>query len=536
MRDDSAHSGSIQPFTGRDLPWLLAAQAARRTAHPFLIYCPREGAVQRWTYGAFADVVSRLAGGLAALGIGKGEPVLIHMDNCIEFLLAWHACARLGALAVTTSTRSSADELGWMISHSGAATVISEPRFADMVRAAAPHVGRLILTATDAGEAEPRPRADAALAFEAVAAGDGALAPLRPPEPMLANSVQYTSGTTARPKGVVWTHANALWGARACATALQLEPSDIGHTCLPLFHTNALCYSHLATLWAGATLVFQPRFSASRYWSCVADNGCTWGVQIPFIVNVLRDRPVPAHNVHWWGLGAIDPPAFPEPLGIPQMGWYGMTETVGHPIVSNRQLPGRIGSMGTVAPGYEIEVRGDDGKPVPFGQSGMMWIKGVPGVSLFQCYLNNPEATAAAFDADGWFETGDRVTPHADGHIMFDGRARDMLRVGGENVAESEIERVLLATGLAVEAAVVGKRHPMLDEVPVAFVIPTASAGDPREALLTACRERLSAFKVPHDIRLVTELPRVTLGKIDKKQLRYDVPRQHLWHRFEVVN
>lgn len=512
--------GPIHMFTGQDLPHLLEARARDRADHPFLIYAPPEGPAQSWTYRGFRDAVAALAGGLAEQGVGRGDFVVIHMDNCIEFLLAWHACSRLGAVAVTTNTRSSEDELAYFISHCGARFAITQPSLAGLVWAAGPELAWLCVTETDCAMPAATPRPAEALAFEALAAGDPTKAPLRGAEPLLANSVQYTSGTTSRPKGVVWTHANALWGARLGALSSQVVPGDIGHTCLPLYHTNALSYSHLATLWAGATLVFQQRFSASRYWPCVTEHGCTWGVQIPFMLKALMALPVPDNRLQRWGLGAIDPPAVIRKFGIPVLGWFGMTETVSLPLISTWNLPGKVGSMGQVNPGYEIEVRREDGSHVSIGESGILWIKGVRGLSLFLEYLNNPDATAEAFDEQGWFRTGDRVTPYADGSVVFDGRDRDMLRVGAENVAESEIERVVMATGLVIEVAVVGKPHQMLDEVPVAFVIPNDGAPDPGPQLLEACRARLASFKVPDEVIVVEEFPRVTLGKIDKKELR----------------
>jgi crotonobetaine/carnitine-CoA ligase len=304
-------------------------------------------------------------------------------------------------------------------------------------------------------------------------------------------------------------------GAFAC----QVGPEDVGHACLPLYHTNALSYSHLSTLWAGSTLVFQRRFSASRFWDCVTQHGCTWGIQIPFTLKALMTMPAPANRFRLWGLGGVDPPAVVRHFGIPCLGWFGMTETVSLPLVSTPNLKSRLGSMGTPTPGYEIEVRTEAGEPVGFGQTGHLWIRGVRGLSLFQEYLNDPEATAAAFDAHGWFRTGDRVSLHPTG-VVFEGRDRDMLRVGAENVAESEIERVLLATGLVTEVAVVGKPHPMLDETPIAFIIPADGTNDPRPALAAACAEKLARFKRPQTLVLVEDLPRVTLGKIDKKALR----------------
>lgn len=513
--------GLLHPFTGHDLPWLLEARATTRGDHPFLIFQPFDAPAERWTYATFAQAVERVAAGLRERGVGLGDFVLLHMDNCGEFLMAWHACSRLGAVIVTTNTRSSQDELSYFAAHCGAKVALTQPRYEALIRAAAPQLRWIAVTALDTGAVPETPRTGDTVAFEDLQASDAPFVALRKPDPLLPNSVQYTSGTTSRPKGVVWTHANALWGARVNAGAIAIAPDDIGHTCLPLYHTNALCYSHLATLWAGATLVFQPRFSASRYWPCAVEHRCTWGVQIPFMLKALIPLDVPGgHKFARWGLGALNPAPYVEKFGIPFLGWFGMTETIALPLVSMNGLPGREMSMGTTAPEYEIEVRREDGSHVGFGESGLMWIRGIQGLSLFHEYLNNPEATASAFDANGWFLTGDRVTPYDDGHIRFDGRERDMLRIGAENVAESEIERVVMGAGGVIECAVVGKPHPMLDEVAVAFVLTIGPQPGITERITAACRAKLADFKVPREIHIVDELPRVTLGKVDKKELR----------------
>jgi crotonobetaine/carnitine-CoA ligase len=512
--------GPLHPFTGHDLPWLLKARAANRRDHTFLIFAPFDAPAVRWSYGDFAQAVERCAAALHARGIAKGDFLLLHMDNCPEFLIAWHACAWLGAVVVTTNTRSSEDELSYFAEHCGARAAITQPKYESLVRRAAPQLTWVAVTALDVGAAPETSRSAASVPFETFLENDAPPAPVRPAEAMLPSSVQYTSGTTSRPKGVVWTHANALWGARTNAANCDIRPGDIGHTHLPLYHTNALCYSHLATLWAGATLVIQPRFSASRYWLCMVEHGVTWGVQIPFTLKALRGQEIPAHSITRWGLGALNPPPLVQAFGIPFIGWFGMTETVGLPLVSMHGLPGREMSMGVTTPGYEVEVRREDGSHAAFGESGLMWLRGQQGLSLFHEYLNNPEATAKAFDAEGWFLTGDRVTPFEDGHIRFDGRERDMLRIGAENVAESEIERVVMTAGGIAEVAVVGKPHPMLDEVAVAFIIPVAAQDGIEDRVMAACRDKLADFKVPREVHVVSDFPRVTLGKIDKKELR----------------
>jgi len=178
--------------------------------------------------------------------------------------------------------------------------------------------------------------------------------------------------------------------------------------------------------------------------------------------------------------------------------------------------------MGRPAPEYGIFVERDDGTPVEPGETGHLLVRGIAGLSLFHSYLHNPQATAESYD-EGLFRTGDRVTLHADGFLQFADRDKDMLKVGGENVAASEIERVVMEVPGVREVAVVGKPHPMLDEVPVAFVIPDATGAAPddlQRAILEACRSRLASFKVPEDVRIVPDMPRATIEKVAKAVLR----------------
>jgi crotonobetaine/carnitine-CoA ligase len=188
-------------------------------------------------------------------------------------------------------------------------------------------------------------------------------------------------------------------------------------------------------------------------------------------------------------------------------------------------LPNRQMSMGRPAPEYGIFVERDDGRPVGPGETGHLLVRGIPGLSLFHSYLHDREATAASYDERGLFRTGDRVTLHADGFLQFADRDKDMLKVGGENVAASEIERVVMEVPGVREVAVVGKPHPMLDEVPVVFVIPNtsdfiAAPDDLKSAILDACRARLAAFKVPDEVRVVEDMPRATIEKVAKAALR----------------
>ena len=170
-------------------------------------------------------------------------------------------------------------------------------------------------------------------------------------------------------------------------------------------------------------------------------------------------------------------------------------------------------------------IRDPDGNHIKPGERGLLYIRGVRGVSLFKEYFGNPEANEKAFDDDGWFETGDVIIMGENGDLFFGDREKDMLKVGAENIAASEVEQVVMETGLVGECAVVGQKHYMLDEVPVVFVIPVEDAPDDlAERIIAACRENLADFKVVRDVIVVDELPRSTLEKIAKNELRARLP------------
>ncbi|MFZ5670015.1 MAG: AMP-binding protein, partial [Pseudomonadota bacterium] len=461
-----------------------------------MIWEPFEGEGRRWTYAGFAGAVRRFAAGLWARGVRPGQRVLVHLDNCPESAIAWLGCAYAGAVAVTTNARSSADEIAWFAAHSGAVGGITQPRFAALVRGAAPGLGWLVVTADDNGA----PAGDDVSGFEPFAAidGDPAALPERPHDPMAPFAIQYTSGTTARPKAVLWTHGNFLWGARMSALNEDLRPEDVHLVTMPLFHTNAQVYSLAAALWVGASVVLQPRFSASRFWPVSLKHGCTWTSMVPFCLKALAEQPRPErHSYRLWGNAVSAPPA-DALFGVRTIGWWGMTETVTHGVVASPHLPDAALSIGRPAPGYGIHVLDAAGAPVRPGETGDLYVEGRRGLSLFLEYADDPEATARAFRDDGLFITGDRVRLGEDGSLFFADRNKDMLKVGGENVAASEVERVIAGVPGVGEVAVVGRRHPMLDEVPVAFVIPLdpADAGLPDRAM-AACAAALASFKQP---------------------------------------
>jgi len=502
---------------GRDLPWLLTQWVQRTPDKAFLIWAPFEGEHRQWTYAEFDAEVRRLAGGLARWGIGRGSRLLIHLENCPELLMAHFACAYLGAVAVLTNTRSVKRELSYFIELTEVQAAITQSQFARTIATASSNLSFVAIT--DASPAESGAGTPNLLPWREFMDREPLRSPLMP-NPMLDLRVQFTSGTTSRPKAVLSTHANTLFAAQQTAKAYGLQQDDICQLFVPLFHNNGLATLAMSTLWAGGTILLQPRFSASNFWEPALQHRATW-TSLPgsFFINALAEYDVPDHHFRFWFIAVS--PELEQRFSVKTRGHWGMTETIAIPIVGDLHHPGPPGNIGRPAPGTEIAIRQLNGSDCGPGETGELYVRGVPGITLFKEYLNDPEATAACFDQNGWFRTGDRISIDGQGALFFSDRNKDMLRVGGENVAASEIEKVIIETGWVKECAVVGQKHEMLDEVPVAFVVACPDAPlQLAEMLIQRCRETLSDFKVVRAVYLVEDLPRSTLQKIAKHKLR----------------
>lgn len=507
--------------SGRDVPLLLDQRCERFGDSDFLIWEPFEGTGYRYTYKEFADATRAIAVGIASQGIKAGDHVVIHLDNCPEFLLTWFALSRLGAISVATNTRCTRNDLDYFISHTGTRAAITQPAYLAIFEGAG--LDWVACTDTDAGATPAVAPVDGVMPFKDLQACDGSALPALRHDSMASHNIQFTSGTTARPKAAVWTHANALWAGRVSASHMRLTPGDCSLIYFPLFHTHAIGWSMMGTLWSGGRIVLIPKFSASRFWPIAVRNKCTWSPMPAFSRIAIRDQPDPEeHWFRFWGGGADDPYIL-ERWGIKTIGTFGMTETLTQTIFSDFDTVSPAGCMGHPVPEYLISVRRPDGSAVEAEEIGTLWIKGVRGLSLFKEYLHDPAATAAAFDADGWFNTGDQVRFNETGHMFFVGREKDMLKVGGENVAAIEIEHVILAIPEVIECAIVGRPDAMRDEVPVAFVVTSAQPEPMRAKIAEACVQYLADFKRPTEIFFVDSLPKGIGDKVLKKQLRAQV-------------
>ncbi|GJM64564.1 AMP-binding protein [Persicobacter diffluens] len=510
-------------FGGMSVTSILDRWVEIQADKTFLIWQPFEGPGRSWTYGQLAQAAQQFAFGLNQRQVKSGDFVLIHMDNCPEFIIAWLACAYIGAIPVTINTRSVAQNVTYFAEVMQPVMAITSELYAPMIHRACSASLPLVITGN---VSEKLPKDRLITLFDAIYQ-QGTL-PKIPDIPERDFAVQFTSGTTSRPKPIMWTNGNALWSGKSMSTNMRLRREDRTLLFLPLFHANAQI-TLLSSLWSGGSVVLQPKFSTSRFWNTVVQHQATWVSAIPFVYKALKDQAVPAQHPLRFMMGLERSPEIEKAFGIQTMALWAMTETLSACIVTDADQPGPAGTIGRPSPFYQVEIRREDGSLAGPGEEGRLYIRGERGLTLFKEYYKHPEITAAAFDASGALDTGDVVRMDEQGWLFYVTRAKDMLRVGGENVAALEIENSINSTGLVQEYAVVGQAHSMLGEVPVAFISLNekgkALEEEAVKARITqACQQQLADFKVPKAIHIIEHFPHSTLDRIAKNKLREQLP------------
>lgn len=486
---------------------ILANGAAEFPDRPLLEFETGDGAVDRWTWREGLERSLRTASLLRDHGVGAGDRVHLHLPNRPEFLLAWFAAARLGASIVPTNPLASRDELAYVSRHSGARLSIADASGADVVRAAR-------------GD-------DRVIDCDDVALDDASIDDLpHRVEPQGELGVLYTSGTTSRPKGVKVTHANYVYAGEVVARAIRLGPQDRFMAALPLFHANAQYYVTMATLVMGATMILLPRFSATTWLDSATRHRATvaslFAAPIRMILAKAHDSARVDHQLRLvlfaQNLTDHELDRWDEVVDAPLVQLYGMTETIGPPVM-NPLEGGRADAIGRPTLGYSVRIVDERQEPVLPGSPGELQVAGEPGLSLMAGYLDDPDATSSTI-VDGWLRTGDLVREDSDGLIVFVDRAKDMIKRAGENVAAGEVESVLVAHPGVRDAAVVGVPDTVRDEQILAFVVLEASNGVTTEELTSWCSDRMARFRVPSVFRIVDDLPRTSVGKVRKQELR----------------
>lgn len=479
---------------------------------PFLAFEDDGGTASAWTYGQFGDVVDHVAGLLRGRGVEPGDRVQIALTNSPTFVALWLAVTKLGATLIPCDPQATARE------------------FSDVAARTTPHL--IVCDAENANRFEAlRSRFDvicpdpADVRLESL--GDGATAPPEAlvryePRPWDTASVMFTSGTTSAPKGVQVTQANYAFAGDVMASAAAVTADDRLLVVLPLFHANAQYYSFAAAIARTASVALTSRFSASRFLDQAVRHKATHAslfaapIRMTLARGSRRNRDVRLRHV--WFAQNVSDEQYHEISGLLRCAprqLYGMTETI-PAVLTNPYVGNRPSSLGLPTLGCGVELIDDDGKVLTdVATRGEIAVAGTPGTSLFSGYLDDPETTARSYEGS-LFRTGDFARRDTDGFLYFEGRSGDMLKVAGENVSTVEVEALIASHPKVLEAAVVGRRDAVRDEVPIAYVVVRPGVETGSAELMAWCAEHLAPSKRPHELRLVAELPRTSVGKIRK--------------------
>jgi fatty-acyl-CoA synthase len=473
------------------------------------------------TYRQMVDRAAALATGLQARGVGAGDVVGLLSYNSVDFLETIFAANHLGAIAMPINWRLAAAEVAFILGHSQARAFVCDDELLELGDDAADRLDdgpvRVCISTEDhAGWERLADLRSASEPVVRVAVGGDDL-----------HRLMYTSGTTGRPKGVMITHANLAWKNFAHITELGVTEADVGLACGPLYHVGALDLITTTMIAVGATTVVHRVFDAELVVEEIERSRVTCMWTAPAMVRAILEVPgVEERDLSSVRLiiagGEKMPIPFIERLRrtFPSAWFadaYGLTETVsGDTFLDRDSTVSKLGSVGRACPYLELEIWDDQGTPVPAGERGEVVLR---GPKVFTGYWRDPEATSTAF-AGGWFHTGDVGVKDEDGFVYIVDRLKDMIVSGGENIAGSEVERVLYEHESVVEAAVVGRPDERWGEVPVAYVVLAPGATVTPDDLIEHCRLQLAKFKVPKDVTLIDDLPRNPSGKILKRELR----------------
>ena len=512
------------------------------------IYGPRTAVIhgdRRYTYTQFSERCRRLASALQKRGIGKGDTVAIMAPNVPEMIEAHYGVPMLGAVLCSINIRLDAPAVAFILEHSNTRVLLTDREFSSVVSKALATVPEkpIVIDIDDvlADSGEKIGETD----YEAfLATGDPDHPVILPSDEWEAIALNYTSGTTGDPKGVVLHHRGAFLNATGNALAFQLSPQSVYLWTLPMFHCNGWTYSWAVTL-VGGTHVCLRRVDPAEIFASIAENGVTHMCAAPIVLSMMIHAPEEArrsfdHKVQLATGGAAPPSsviAAMERMGFTITHLYGLTESYGpaticmwQPGLDEMPLAEKAAFMsrqGVNHPMVEQAAVIDTNTLAPVPADGAtMGELVIRSNTVMKGYLKNPHATEEAFQG-GWFHTGDLAVMHPDGYVELKDRAKDIIISGGENISTLEVEEVLYKHPDVMEAAVVARPDPKWGETPQAFVTLTPeSAGRVSEKdIVTWCRQHLAGFKCP---RYVTfgPIPKTSTGKIQKFELREQAKAQ----------
>jgi fatty-acyl-CoA synthase len=460
----------------------------------------------RLTYRQLFENARQAAGGMQALGIGQGDHVGILMGNDEKWLSLFYGAALLGAVTVPVNTRFKSAEMEFCLRQSDCKLLFYVERFLNI------DFGAMIREIRP-----PRYLVYEELPLEALKSPSN----VKPEDPLL---IQFTSGTTAYPKGVVLTHDSMLRDAWAAGTRIGVRPEDRYFNCRPFFHAAGSTLSALMALTHGCCLATLPTFDAGAALEMMERERCTLISGNDTLFQMLMGHAdLPERRLRlrggWAAAGPQTMRRIIDVLGAKAIcAAYGLSEASPNVAMSDWRDPEALRVEGLAKPLDGVELRISEEKEIQ-----------VRGWNLMRGYYNNPEATAKAFTHDGWLKTGDLGELTPEGRLRMSGRLKDVFRVGGENVAPAEVEEVLLAHPAVETAQVIGVPDPRLGEVPCAYVTLKSDASVSEDVLIGWCKERSANFRVPRYLKVVKSFEAIGMtasGKVQKTRLREHAIRE----------
>ncbi len=465
------------------------------------------------TYAAFLARAARFAHALTGLGLTAGDRVAVQIDKSADALAVYAACAQTGLVFLPLNTAYTPAEVDYFVGNAGAGLVLATPNKGAALAEVAAKNGAQLQTLGDDGTGT----------LCDLAEGQPATYPTVPRTHGDLAAILYTSGTTGRSKGAMLSQKNLLSNARVLADHWRFTDTDVLLHALPIFHTHGLFVASNVTLLAGGAMIFLPKLDVDALIGWMPKATTMMGVPT-FYTRLLDDpRLTPDLTAHMRLFISGSAPLLAEThrdftarTGHRILERYGMTETnmnTSNPYDGDR----RPGTVGQPLPGVELRICDSAGNPVQPGDIGTIEVR---GDNVFLGYWQMPEKTAEDLRPNGFFITGDLATQSDDGYVTIVGRGKDLIIAGGYNIYPKEVEEALDAQPGVLESAVVGVPHPDLGEGVVGVIVAQPGQNPDLDVITAALGQTLARFKQPRRLVVVDALPRNTMGKVQKAELR----------------